>query len=73
MGALVSLVRAVGYAPLDVLRRATIPSAEAGRWNRFYAMTNVMLGRGSHSFSFRLNVSAFSRIGCPFRGCLGGV
>lgn len=38
------LLRSLAYAPLDVSRRATIPSAEPGRWNRFYAMTNVMFG-----------------------------
>jgi len=30
-------------------------------------------GRGSHSFTFQLNVSAFCEIGGAFRGCLGGV
>ena len=37
-------LRSLAYAPLDVLRRATIPASEPGRWNRFYAMTNVMFG-----------------------------
>jgi len=33
----------------------------------------VAHGRGLHSSSFRLNVSAFCGIGCAFRGCLGGI
>jgi len=30
-------------------------------------------GRGLHSSTFRLNVSAFCGIGGAFRGCVGGV
>ena len=33
----------------------------------------VRTGRGSHSTTFRLTISAFCGIGGAFRGCLGGV
>jgi hypothetical protein len=32
----------------------------------------LILGRGLHSSTFRLNVSAFYRIGVACSGCLGG-
>jgi len=32
-----------------------------------------VVGRGSHSSTFQLNVSAFCGIGVSFRGCKGGV
>jgi hypothetical protein len=34
---------------------------------------NISTGGGLHSSTFRLNVSAFSGIGCAFRGCLRSV
>ena len=37
-------LRSLAYAPLDISRRASIPAVDPERWNRFYAMTNVMFG-----------------------------
>ena len=35
-------MRQLVYAPLDVARRATVPAADPGKWNRFYGMANLM-------------------------------
>jgi hypothetical protein len=32
----------------------------------------MVAGRGLHSFTFQLDVSAFCEIGGAFKGCLGG-
>ena len=36
-------------------------------------MLVLIVGRGLHSSTFQLNLSAFCGIGGTFRGCLGGV
>jgi hypothetical protein len=40
-------------------------------YNKFYEAKSA-LGRGLHSFTFRLNVSALCGIGVACRGCLRG-
>ena len=51
-----------------ILKGAGAPSVEA-----FFARQAPATGRGLHSSTFRLNLSAFCKIGGAFRGCRGGV
>ena len=50
-----------------------------GLWLRLHtaigygALSILFVGRGLHSFTFQLNISAFCAIGCAFRDCLGVV
>ena len=48
-------------------------SAAFTRWTENVRELRDMAGRGLHSSTFRLNLSAFCRIGGAFRGRLGGV
>jgi len=50
------------------LRRYSLVAA--GGADRTVRVLDVS-GRGSHSFTFQLNLSAFHGIGGAFRGCLG--
>jgi len=53
---------------------AAAAAAVAGGGPSLYVPTMRQAGgRGLHSSSFRLNVSALCGIGAAFRGCLGGV
>ena len=49
--------------------------ARFGRVHMVVLGTDVggVIGRGAHSSTLRLNLSAFCGIGGTFRGCLGGV
>ena len=59
--------------------RHCILASGSGRWLHEGAVTNFFVvrlqtdGRGLHSSTCQLNVSAFCGIGGAFRGCLGGV
>ena len=48
--------------------------SDAAGTDEYFANVECMVsGRGLHSFTFQLNVSAFCGTGGAFRGCLGGV
>ena len=47
------------------------PQSDAGGAARVRVRVSLDGGRGIHSSTFRLNVSALSGIGGAFRGCLG--
>jgi hypothetical protein len=46
---------------------------EVTRWGAAVTVQAWVRGRGLHSSTFQLNVSAFCGIGCAFRGCVRGV
>ena len=52
-------------------RRLYIPSCPTG--SRAPARTATPPGRGLHSFTFQINVSAFCGIGGASKGCLGAI
>jgi len=59
------------YAVGDVTNRVNLTPVALMEGMAF--KDTVVLGRGLHSSTFRINVSAFCVIGGAFSGCLGGV
>ena len=60
--------------PLDEGWRLVLSQKHENLYNAYaLEIASVSPGRGLHSSTFRLNVSAFYGMGGAFRGCGGGV